>query len=124
MGLAAAPRCKVHRGGLQENEREVRRITAAGVMIVAFMAASLFAFASEHVLGTVKSVDVFARMVVLEDGASYPVRAGIDLAKFKAGDKVVLETADRKGTTTIIKLSKGDRVPIMLPSQPTNRRVP
>ncbi|HYM18556.1 MAG TPA: hypothetical protein VEU06_08340 [Micropepsaceae bacterium] len=103
----------------------MRRIAAAGLIAAVVTMASCLAFASDHVLGTVKSVDVFARIVVLEDGASYPVLRGIDLAKFKTGDKVVLETADRKGTTTIIKLSKGDRVPIMLPNQPTNRsRVP
>jgi hypothetical protein len=101
---------------------EMKRIAA--VVILTLMAGS-FAVAADNAVGTIKSIDIFGRQVVLENGAAYPVVRGINLAKFKPGDKVVLETDDRKGTQTIIKLAKGDRIPIMLPTQPTTRgRVP
>jgi hypothetical protein len=99
----------------------MKRVVTGAVIAVLMTAGS--ACAADTALGTVKTVDVFARTVVLEDGASYPVLRGINLAKFKAGDKVVLETEDRKGTRTIVKLSKGERVPILIPGG-SRTRVP
>ena len=99
------------------------RRTAAALLFL--LLASPLAFASDNALGTIKSIDVFARQVVLENGEAYPVVRGINLGRFKPGDKVVLQTEDRKGAPTIVKLSKGDRIPIMLPGQPSSRsRVP
>ncbi len=97
----------------------------AGAALISFLIASPIALATDNAVGTVKSIDVFARQIVLENGEAYPVLRGINLAKFKAGDKIVLATEDRKGTRTIVKLSKGDRIPIMLPGRPASRsRVP
>jgi hypothetical protein len=106
-----------------QRNRMPNRLAAAAIL--AASVAAPVAFANDTMLSTIKSVDVFARTIVVENGTSYPVVRGINLAKFKAGDKVVLETDDRKGTRTIVKLGKGDHVPILLPNQPTNRpRIP
>ena len=97
---------------------DVNRLAAC--IVLAFFASTI-ARANDHHLGVIKSLDVFARQVVLEDGATYPVVRGINLGKFKPGDKVVLETEDRKGTETVTKLAKGDRIPILIPGQPRTR---
>jgi hypothetical protein len=85
--------------------------------VLAFFASTI-AHATDHHLGVIKSLDVFARQVVLEDGTAYPVVRGINLGRFKPGDKVVLETEDRKGMETVTKLGKGERIPILIPGQP------
>jgi hypothetical protein len=61
--------------------------------------------------GNIRSIDISTRQVVLDDGNTYSVRRGIDLAKFTIGEKVTLHTEDENGREIVTKVTKGEFVP-------------
>jgi hypothetical protein len=70
-----------------------------------------FSFSWNDPSGIVRSIDISTRQVVLDDGNTYSVRRGINLAKFRAGDKVTLHTEDDNGREIVTKVTKGEFVP-------------
>jgi Cu/Ag efflux protein CusF len=91
------------------------RITLKGVAGLALaLAASMvvpisaLALPWSDVSGTIRSIDVSTRQVDLDNGRTYYVQRGINLAKFKAGDRVTLRTEDEHGKQTVTKLKEGE----------------
>ena len=82
---------------------------AYGIVAALLVVGATHAFAWNDILGTIRSLDRGTREIVLDDGKSFPVVRGINLAKFKEGDRVVLHTETQKGKEFIMKMSKGDR---------------
>jgi hypothetical protein len=66
-------------------------------------------FSEDH--GVVRRIDRPTRQIFLEDGRSYVVVRGIDLAKFEAGEHVAVRIEDENGKPVVIKMIKGDRFP-------------
>jgi len=64
---------------------------------------------SKDVSGVIASLDWSIRKIVLDDGVTYTVARGINLAKFKIGDKVTLEIDDEK--KIVMKLTMADQLP-------------
>jgi hypothetical protein len=56
------------------------------LVAAAFVLCSGFALISDDISGIVRSIDRSTRQVLLEDGKSYTIARGIDLAKFTAGE--------------------------------------
>jgi hypothetical protein len=52
------------------------------------------------------SIDWTTRQIVASDGKKYSVQRGINLAKFKAGDNVTLESNDERGKIIVTKITK------------------
>jgi Cu/Ag efflux protein CusF len=52
------------------------------------------------------SIDWTTRQIILTDGKTYSVQRGINLAKFKAGDNVTLESEDERGKIIVTKMTK------------------
>ena len=69
------------------------------------------------------SIDWTTRQIVLDDGKTYLVQRGINLAKFKAGDQVTLESEDERGKVLVTKLTKAgetaDRIKILEKKRPS-----
>ena len=92
------------------------------LVAAAFVLCSGFALISDDVSGIVRSIDRSTRQVLLEDGKSYTIARGIDLAKFTAGELVTLHSEDLKGKPIITKMGKGD-VDLSTPKARPNGRV-
>ena len=69
---------------------------------------SALALAWSDVSGTIKSIDVSTRQIDIDNGRTYYVQRGVNLAKFKAGDKVTLRTEDEHGKPMVTKLKEGE----------------
>jgi Cu/Ag efflux protein CusF len=96
------------------------KISTATLSVWMIMSSGL-ALAATDVSGVIGSVDWTIRQIVLVDGATYTIRRGIDLAKFKAGDKVTLRTEDVNGKNIVTKLTKGDPPAATLPPERKSR---
>ena len=86
-------------------------IFAAPALAAWILASSAFSLSANDLSGTIESIDIPARQVVLDDGSTYFVRRGINLAKFAVGDKVTLHMEDENGKRMVTKLTKGEFVP-------------
>ena len=88
-----------------------------GVFLYALLGSRL-AFASDDVTGVIEKIDIPSRQLVLDGERTYPVARGIDLAKFKLGEKVTVHTEELGGKKDLItKIKKGDYSPPPLPKQ-------
>jgi Cu/Ag efflux protein CusF len=58
------------------------------------------------ITGTIEKINISARDITLDDGKTFSVERGINLAKFKAGDKVQLHIENRNGMKMVAKLTK------------------
>ena len=88
---------------------------AYGIVSALLVIGVTHAFAWSDTTGTIRSLDRGTREVVLDDGKIFPVVRGINLAKFKEGDHVVLHTETQNGKETIVKMSIGDRIVVPAP---------
>jgi hypothetical protein len=79
---------------------------------------------TDHHSGIIRSIDWPTRQVVLDDGATYTVRRGINLAKFAIGEKVTLRTEDENGTEIVTTVTKGEYVPPQPKQSGRNRKFP
>ena len=68
----------------------------------ALLAASTFAAFAAEATGAIKSIDMTAKTVTLEDGKVYVLPTNFDTASIKVGDKVKInfDEADGKMTAT------------------------
>jgi Cu/Ag efflux protein CusF len=75
-------------------------MVAAGA--AALLAASTFGALGAEATGAIKSIDMTAKTVTLEDGTIYVLPTGFDTASVKVGDKVKItfDEADGKMTAT------------------------
>jgi len=73
------------------------------LMAIAMTSLSFNAFAGE-MEGTVKSVDMEKKTIVLEDGMSVMANDGVKLDGMMAGDKVKIMTDDNKMATSVEKM--------------------
>jgi hypothetical protein len=84
------------------------------------------AFAYDDVNGVVEKIDIPSRQLVLDGERTYPVARGINLAKYKVGDKIALRIEDegtKKGV--VMKIILGEYFPLPLPKQNSrNRSIP
>ena len=87
------------------------RIIAAPALAAWIVTSSAISVLGNDLSGTIKSIDIQARQVVLDDGNAYSVRRGINLAKFAVGERVTLHTEDENGKNMVTKLTKGEYVP-------------
>ena len=82
------------------------------ILIGAAVAASVIglagtAFAAEAT-GVIKSVNSTKDVVTLDNGSTYDVSKGVDLSKFKAGDKVTItytQSGKMMDATAIVRAS-------------------
>jgi hypothetical protein len=72
----------------------------------ALMLMSLDGALARELDAVIGSIDWTTRQIVLADGTTYSVQRGINLAKFKAGDNVTLESKDEHGKTIVTKMTK------------------
>ena len=72
--------------------------------------------------GTITSIDVSSRQIDLDNGRTFYVQRGINLAKFKAGDKVTLHAEERLGKQMVTKLKQGENSISPVAKQPSHRR--
>jgi Cu/Ag efflux protein CusF len=72
--------------------------------------------------GTITSIDVSSRQIDLDNGRTFYVQRGINLAKFKAGDKVSLHTEEQLGKQMVTKLKQGENSIPPVAKQPSHRR--
>src|SRR5882672_9953253 len=92
------------------------------------LAASIMALSSALALpwsdfsGTIKSIDLSTRQIDLDNGRTYYVQRGINLAKFKVGDKVALHTEEQLGKQMVTKLKQGENSIPPVARQPSHRR--
>jgi len=79
-------------------------------VLAAATAAALFAGISlasaAEVTGTIKSIDVTAGMITLDNGKSYKLPASIKAADWKVGDKVKLTFDDNNGQLNVTAVAK------------------
>jgi len=73
-------------------------------------------------IGTIKTIDISSREVALEDGKVYEVQRGINLARFKPGEKVTIHIEEKNRREMITKLRKGDYIPPPPPPKTTSSR--
>jgi Cu/Ag efflux protein CusF len=73
-------------------------MVAAGA--AALLAASTFAAMATEATGAIKSIDMTARTVTLEDGKVYVLPTGFDTASIKVGDKVKINFDEAGGKMT------------------------
>lgn len=73
----------------------MRRIVAPLVAAFALTAAT-YAFAAD-ITSTIKSMDMTAHTVTLDNGIVYSFDSKFDLSKFKAGEKVKLTYSEQNG---------------------------
>ncbi len=74
--------------------------------------AQRFAFAYDDVNGVIEKIDIPSRQLVLDGERTYPVARGINLAKYKVGDKIALRIEDegtKKGV--VMKIILGEYFP-------------
>jgi Cu/Ag efflux protein CusF len=75
--------------------------------VAALMALSTsFAWAWSDVTGVIKSINVNAHELVLDDGKTYTVPQTINLSTFKTGDKVMVSTQIENGKNMVNKMTK------------------
>lgn len=76
--------------------------------VAAVLAASPFAFAAETTAGVIKSFDMKAHTLVLEEGTTYYLPAGFKDPGFKKGKKVsvVWEMKDGKHEASAVTIVK------------------
>jgi Cu/Ag efflux protein CusF len=96
----------------------------AGLALAASMAVlnSALALPWSDFSGTIKSVDASTRQIDLDNGRTYYVQRGINLAKFKAGDKVALHTEEQLGKRMVTKLKQGENSIPPVAKQPSRHR--
>jgi hypothetical protein len=88
---------------------------AYGIVSALLVVGITHAFAWNDTVGTIRSLDRGTRELVLDDGKIFPVVRGINLAKFREGDHVILHTETQNGKEIIMKMSKGDRFVMPVP---------
>jgi|SRR5882672_3931456 len=92
------------------------------------LAASIMALSSALALpwsdfsGTIKNIDVSTRQIDLDNGRTYYVQRGINLAKFKAGDKVTIRTEEEHGKPMVTMLKQGENSIAPVAKQSSRRR--
>jgi hypothetical protein len=103
----------------------LKRTVGITVFLCALVGSAL-AFAYDDVTGVIAKIDIPSRQLVLDGERTYPVMRGIDLAKFKPGDKVTIRTEEMSGKKDMVtKIKKGDYVPPSLFKQGSrNRSIP
>ena len=79
----------------------MRKLMVAASAAALLVSSTFAAFAAEAT-GAVKSIDMTAKTVTLEDGKIYVLPTGFDTASIKVGDKVKItfDEADGKMTAT------------------------
>jgi hypothetical protein len=87
---------------------------------------SASAFASDEFSGVIERIDIPARQLVLDGERIYPVARGINLAKYRVGERIAIRTEDFGGKKDLItKIKKGDYFPPAPPKQSSrNRSIP
>jgi hypothetical protein len=71
----------------------------------------------------IASIDWTTRHIVLTDGNAYSVQRGINLAKFKAGDNVTLESKDEAGKIIVTKMTKAGETVDRIKKRSSRNRV-
>lgn len=100
----------------------LKRAAWIGAFLCALLGSRL-AFASDDATGVIEKIDIPSRQLVLDGERTYPVARGIDLGKFKPGDKITVHTEDFGGKKDLItKIKKGDYVPSVLFKQNSRTR--
>jgi Protein of unknown function (DUF1344) len=104
-----------------ENGPVTAIIRRSAIATAAFVLCSGFTLISDDVSGVVRSIDRSTRQILLEDGKSYTIARGIDLAKFAADERVTLHSENQKGKEIVTKLRKGN-VDLSIPKARRNAR--
>jgi Cu/Ag efflux protein CusF len=94
----------------------------AGLALAVATVNSALALQWSDFSGTIKSLDVSTRQIDLDNGRTYYVQRGINLAKFKVGDKVALHTEEQLGKQMVTKLKQGENSIPPVARQPSHRR--
>jgi len=69
-------------------------------------ALSMPAWASTEVSGSINSVDPNAREIVLDNGKTYTLQPGVDMAKLAPWDKVTINTETKGNQNIVDKVTK------------------
>ena len=103
----------------------LKRTAGITVFLCALVGSGL-AFAYDDVTGVIAKIDIPSRQLVLDGERTYPVMRGINLAKFKPGDKVTIRTEEMGGKKDMVtKIRLGDNFPLPPPKQNSrNRSIP
>jgi hypothetical protein len=81
------------------------------LLVSALLLWPAIAWASSDVTGTVDHLDWTTRQISLADGKRYSVVRGIDMGRFKAGDRVTIRVEDEGGKELITKMTLGETFP-------------
>jgi Cu/Ag efflux protein CusF len=96
--------------------------TVVGLALAAAAVNSALALPWSDYSGTIKSIDLSTRQIDLDNGRAFYVQRGINLAKFKVGDKVALHTEEQLGKQMVTKLKQGENSIPLVARQPSHRR--
>jgi len=69
-------------------------------------ALSMPAWASTEVSGSINSIDPNAREIVLDNGKTYTLQPGVDMAKLAPWDKVTINTETKGNQNIVDKVTK------------------
>jgi len=69
-------------------------------------ALSMPAWASTEVSGSINSIDPNAREIVLDNGKTYTLQPGVDMAKLAPWDKVTINTQTKGNQNIVDKVTK------------------
>jgi len=69
-------------------------------------ALSVPAWASTEVSGSINSIDPNAREIVLDNGKTYTLQPGVDMAKLAPWDKVTINTETKGSQNIVDKVTK------------------
>jgi len=95
---------------------------ALAAVFLSLLSGSAYAALWSDFVGTIKTIDIQARELGLEDGKVYHVRRGINLAHFKPGEKVTIHIEERDREEMITKLKQGDYIAPPPPAKTTPKR--
>ncbi len=95
---------------------------ALAALFLLLLSGSAYGVLWSDFIGTIKTIDISTREVTLEDGKVYPVQRGINLARFKPGEKVTIHIEEHNRQEMITKLRKGDYIPPPPLKSTTQRR--
>ena len=95
---------------------------ALAAVLLSLLSGSAYAVLWSDFVGTIKTIDISSREVALEDGKVYEVQRGINLARFKPGEKVTIHIEEKNRREMITKLRKGDYIPPPPPPKTTSSR--
>ena len=100
----------------------LKRTAWIGAFLCALLGSRL-AFAYDDVTGVIEKIDIPSRQLVLDGERTYPVARGIDLGKYKPGEKDTVHTEELGGKKDLVtKIKRGDYFPSALPKQNSRTR--